>query len=132
MPRNLFTPDEVALCAYIAMHGREGISEDMVQEISNRSLASIKLKVQNIAAMLREEGYRCSPQVSSLTGLPAGKMGRSTNWDVVSTLPLKDKAAFLSLCQELFEKHDLKRWPRPVKTYEQTYERINDKSSGSK
>lgn len=67
------------------------------------------MKVQNIAAMLREEGYRCNPQISSLAGLPAGMKGRRTNWNVVCTLPLKDRAAFLSLCNELFEKHELAR-----------------------
>ena len=109
MPRNLFTSDEVVLCAYIAMHGRGDISEEQVQRVTNRSLSSILMKVQNIASMLREEGYRCSPQISSLAGLPSGMKGRRTNWDVVCTLPLKDKAAFLSLCHEVFEKHDLKR-----------------------
>lgn len=67
------------------------------------------MKVQNIAAMLREEGYRCSPQISSLGGLPAGMKGRRTNWDVVCTLPLKDRTAFLSLCNDIFEKRDLAR-----------------------
>jgi len=109
LARNLFISDEVVLCAYIAMHGRGDISEDVVQKLTNRSLSSILMKVQNIAAMLREEGYRCSPQISSLAGLPAGMKGRRTNWDVVRTLPLKDRAAFLSLCNEVFAKYDLER-----------------------
>jgi hypothetical protein len=103
LTQNLFTHDEVVLCAYIAMHGRGNITEDVVERIKHRSVGSIKMKVQNIAAMLREEGYGCSSQVPSLTGRPAGMKGRRTNWDVVRALPLKDKAAFLSLCNEVIE-----------------------------
>lgn len=108
MPRNLFVADEVVLCTYIAMHGRGEISENEVRRITNRSMASVRMKVQNIAAMLREEGYKCSPQISSLAGLPAGMKGRRTNWDVVRALPLKDKTGFLSLCREVIEKHGRK------------------------
>jgi hypothetical protein len=104
MPRNLFTDDEVVLCAYIAMHGRDAFSELMVQKITRRSLASILMKVQNIAAMLREEGYCCSAQITSLTGLPTGLKGRRTNWNFVRDLPLLDKATFLSRCYEVIEK----------------------------
>lgn len=107
MARNLFTRDEVVLCTYIAIHGRGEFSEGVVQKITHRSLASILMKVQNIAAMLREEGYTCSPQISSLAGLPAGMTGRRTNWDVVKTLPLKDRTSFLALCRVVLEAQGL-------------------------
>jgi len=107
MARNLFTRDEVVLCAYVAMHGRKDFSEDLVVRVTNRSLASVRMKIQNIAAMLREEGHKCSPEISSLTGLPTGFKGRRTNWDVVNALPLNDRRSFSALTQAVLERHHL-------------------------
>ena len=106
MARNLFTPDEIALCTFIAVNGRTNFGEEKIVGITNRSLASILMKVQNIAAMLREEGYTCHPSISSLTGLPKGRKERRTNWEIVHNLPLTDKSAFLVLCENIFAKYD--------------------------
>lgn len=84
--RNLYTEDEVVICTYIARFGRKEFDENDIINITNRSLNSIKMKVQNIAAMLDETGIETSNQVSKLTGLPAGQTGRRTNWDVVVKL----------------------------------------------
>lgn len=81
--RNLYTENEIIVCAYIARFGRDDFNESDIEKIANRSLSSIKMKVQNIAAMLDESGVKTSDQVSKLTDLPAGQTGRKTNWDVV-------------------------------------------------
>ena len=44
------------------------------------------MKVSNIAHMLYEEGFGFSPEVSPLSGKPAGEQGRRTNWETVNTL----------------------------------------------
>lgn len=88
--RNLYTEDEIIVCTYIARFGRYDFTEHDVVKITNRSLSSIKMKVQNIASMLDEAGAKTSDQVSKLTGLPTGQTGRKTNWGVVKqylTLP---------------------------------------------
>jgi hypothetical protein len=105
VPRNYFTPDEITLCAYIAIYGRSCFDEHKIVKITGRPLASIKMKVQNIAAMLREEQYECHSSISSLTGLPQGLSGRRTNWSTVHNLPLSDKAKFLARCEHIFEIH---------------------------
>lgn len=88
--RKLYTENEIIVCTYIARFGNDDFSEHDVVKITNRSLSSIKMKVQNIAAMLNEAGAKTSDQVSKLTGLPQGQTGRKTNWNVVKqyqTLP---------------------------------------------
>ncbi|MDO8836726.1 MAG: hypothetical protein Q7V01_14090 [Vicinamibacterales bacterium] len=88
--RNLYTENEIVVCTYVARFGRDDFTENDVVKIKGRSLSSIKMKVQNIAAMLDEAGANTSDQVSKLTGLPVGQTGRKTNWDVVKqykTLP---------------------------------------------
>ncbi len=81
--RNLYTESEIVVCTYIARFGRNDFTEEDIVKINNRSLSSIKMKVQNIASMIDEFGGKTSDQVSKLTGLPEGQTGRKTNWDVV-------------------------------------------------
>ena len=81
--KNFYTEYEIILCCYISRFGRNLFKEEDIAKINNRSLSSIKMKVQNIASMLDEEGAKTSHEVSKLTGLPAGQTGRRTNWDVV-------------------------------------------------
>jgi hypothetical protein len=59
------------------------------------------MKVQNIAAMLKEEGYKHSDEVSCLSGVPAGEQGRRTNWDIVETLANTDKDVLLKRCKTI-------------------------------
>lgn len=81
--KNLYSENEIILCTYIARFGRNDFSEKDIVKIKNRSLDSIRMKVQNIAAMLNEAGVETSDQISKLTGLPAGQTGRKTNWSQV-------------------------------------------------
>jgi hypothetical protein len=103
MARKSYSEDEVVLCTYIARFGRGFFNEKRIGRLQNRSESSIKMKVQNIAAMLNEEGYEHNSEVSMLSGLTTGEQGRKTNWDVVSTLvnltkvELKDKCKVILL-----------------------------------
>lgn len=104
MPRrNLFTENEIVLCTYIARFGREKFNESNIHKWFSRSEASIKLKVQNIASMLDEKGYPFSSSVTPLTGLPRGKTGRRTNWDVVSNLVQLSESAHHAKCIRIFD-----------------------------
>jgi hypothetical protein len=62
------------------------------------------MKVQNIAAMLDEEGYHSSNEVSKLTGLPAGEKGRRTNWDIVKQYIEMPKNEYHKKCIEILVK----------------------------
>lgn len=52
--RNLYTEKEIVVCTYIARFGRNDFNENDIVKIKSRSLSSIKMKVQNIAAMIDE------------------------------------------------------------------------------
>ncbi|MDM9630216.1 hypothetical protein [Robiginitalea aurantiaca] len=101
MKRNLYTKDEITLCTYIARLGRNEFDEHDIHKLKKRSVASIKMKIQNIASMLDEEGYPTDNNVSKLTGKPPGEKGRRTNWDIVRNLTVLNKQEFLSLCQRI-------------------------------
>ena len=83
MPRREYTDDEIILCTYIALYGRGLLIEKKIASIEKRPEGSVKMKVQNIAAMLDEEGIERSQDIKPLSGVPAGQDGRRTNWDVV-------------------------------------------------
>jgi len=74
------------LVTYIARFGRGLFNEKSISRLHNRSEESIKMKVQNIASMLDEEGYDFSSDVTKLSGKTTGEKGRRTNWDIVSKL----------------------------------------------
>lgn len=100
---NPFTEPEIILCTYIARFGRDTFREYDIVRVQNRSESSIKMKVQNIAAMLDEEGYEHSPKVSKLSGLPTGQKGRRTNWDIVKHLVELSKKELKEQCIEILE-----------------------------
>lgn len=101
MKRNLYTKDEIILCTYIARFGRKEIIEHDIHKLNRRSIDSIKMKVQNIASMLEEQGFDTDSSISKLTGKPPGEKGRTTNWDIVRKLALLNKMEFLELCQKI-------------------------------
>lgn len=105
MKRNSFTKDEIILCTYAAMYDVEdigGIFE--IGKLTHRSLASIKMKIQNIASMLDDAGIKRKSSESPLTGLPHGQTGRKTNWNDVEPLSKVPRILFLQKCQEIFSK----------------------------
>jgi hypothetical protein len=101
MPRQEYTDDEVVLCTYIALYGRSLLIEKKIASYGKRSEASVKMKVQNIAAMLDEEGIERSQEVTALTGVTTGQDGRRTNWDVVSKLVGTSKDEHKQKCKEI-------------------------------
>jgi hypothetical protein len=101
MARSTYTHSEVLLCAYAArFDGNAFGGVNAIRSLSGRSAASIVLKIQNIAAMLDEQGIPRSSDVPALTGLPAGQRGRRTNWDVVSRLVELPQHVHLDLCRQ--------------------------------
>src|SRR5438067_2522837 len=101
-PRNYFTPDELTLCTYSAMYEAADFGgASKIASLTKRSPASIRMKIQNIAAMLDQAGVRRESVVSPLTGLPRGQVGRTTNWEMVEPLTKMDRNALLDRCQRI-------------------------------
>ena len=83
--RNAFTRGELVLCIYAALYDIDdfgGLNE--IHSLHSRSVASIRMKIQNLVAMCDEAGVARHNSEHSLTGLPHGQKGRRTNWDLVS------------------------------------------------
>ena len=99
-PRNYFTTDEITLCTYAAMFEAADFGgESKIALLTRRSPASIRMKIQNIAAMLDDAHVPRESVVSPLSGLPRGETGRSTNWETVEPLTKLPKQTFLTRCQ---------------------------------
>ncbi|HIB46890.1 MAG TPA: hypothetical protein EYN07_02305 [Flavobacteriaceae bacterium] len=103
MARKLFTKEEVVLCTYIARFGRSQFNESDISNLETRSVSSIKMKVSNIAAMLKEEGFEINEEVSILSGKPPGQKGRRTNWDIVSNLQKYNRQELLNRCEKIMD-----------------------------
>ena len=101
MKRNLYTKEEIILCTYIARFGRNEFTEYNIHSLKERSVSSIKMKVQNIASMLFENDYEIDSNVSKLTGKPPGNKGRLTNWDIVKDLAEMNKNDLFNLCSKI-------------------------------
>ena len=106
--RSGFSGAEIILCIYAAIYDANDYGGlKMVQSVANRSIASIRLKVHNIVAMLDEVGHDRNPNNSALTGLPTGRQGRRTNWDKVEEYLDVPRAAFLRECLAIIQDCDL-------------------------
>jgi hypothetical protein len=103
MKRNLFKKDEIILCTYIARFGRNEFDENSISRLKDRSVSSVKMKVQNIAAMLDEEGYTTHENVSKLSGKTTGEKGRKTNWDIVVNFLYQNKQELLGECLKIIQ-----------------------------
>lgn len=102
--RTAFTRDELVLCIYAALYDVEDIGGvDAIHALQSRSRSSIRMKIQNIVAMCDEEGISRSGDQHSLTGLPAGKTGRRTNWDLLSKYISVPRAQHLHECQLIIQ-----------------------------
>ena len=100
MPGDLFTRDEVLLCTYAARFDVDDLGGvEAIQSLRRRSAGSIRMKIQNIASMLDEEGIQRESDVSPLTGRPPGESGRRTNWDWVEPLVPLSRSELLSKCK---------------------------------
>ena len=72
-----------------------------ITSLTGRSEASIKLKVQNIAAMLDYKGIARNQSVTALTGQARGETGRETDWGAVEPLIQIGKEAHWTRCKEI-------------------------------
>src|SRR5688500_16192073 len=102
MPRNSYTQNEVILCLYAAMYDENefgGIGT--IHRISARSVSSIKMKIQNIAAILDEEGLPRNQRVAPLSGMPPGEAGRRTHWDIIEPLTKVTRDDLRSMCRKI-------------------------------
>ncbi len=105
MPRNLFTPDEVALCTYAALYDANdfgGVSK--ITLITGRSISSIKMKIQNMAAMFDAKGVARVSSVSPLTGTPPGQPARETHWEEVRPLIALPRENLNRKCLDIISK----------------------------
>ena len=105
MGRTPYTHEEVILCAYAALFEGDDIGGiDAIHSLQRRSLGSIKMKIQKIAAMLDEADIPRSSDVKPLTGKPPGEGGRRTNWDIVAYLATLPRAELLARCERIVER----------------------------
>lgn len=87
MPRNLFTNDEITLCAYVALCGEsEPFTTTRIAELSGRGESSVSMKISNFVAMLNFHGVATAHKSSGLSGTTTGIAPRKTNWDIVEPL----------------------------------------------
>jgi len=104
MPRNRNTPQELTLCTYAALYdARDFGGVEAIYSLGFRSLASIKMKIQNIAAMFDEEGVKRYGTVKGLSGKPKGESGRRTDWEFVSKYSDVSTSKHLAECFAVLE-----------------------------
>lgn len=101
MPKNYYTEQEVVLCAYIALYGSGLLSEKKIANFGTRSEGSVKMKVQNIAAMLDDKGISRCADIKALSGMPPGESGRETDWPIVKKVVVSGKAEHWAQCKSI-------------------------------
>ena len=100
--RNYYIQNEIVLCTYAAMYDADDFGGTFrIEDLTRRSPASIRMKIQNIASMLDEASIRRYNNISPLTGLPHGQSGRVTNWKAVEPLTKLPKQVFLHQCLKI-------------------------------
>ena len=89
-------------CTYIARFGKQhGIDEKTISEAFGlRNERSVRAKVRNIVAMLKEEGYSVGFS-SGLSGKPPGERGRRTHWNIVEGLVGLNEPTFRDVVKEI-------------------------------
>jgi len=99
MRRNSYTDNEIVLCTYAALYDEYDFGGvEAISRLTGRSVGSIKMKIQNIAAMLDEEGIPRNSHVSPLTGTPPGQSSRRTNWELVEPITRLPQQDLQKLC----------------------------------
>jgi predicted HNH restriction endonuclease len=102
--RTAFTQDELVLCVYAALYDLNDFGGlNLIHSLRSRSLASIRMKIQNLVAMCDEAGISRQNSENPLTGLPQGQTGRRTNWDVVSHYSAVSRADHLQQCLRIIQ-----------------------------
>jgi hypothetical protein len=101
MTRKPYTNEDIVLCTYIAMYGSGLITDAKVAKYGGRSAGSVRMKVQNIVAMLDEKGIERCPDIAPLSGKPPGQTGRETNWAQVRHLVSLEKTDLWAECKNI-------------------------------
>ena len=115
MKRNRYSEDEIILCTYIARFGRDLIDEELIRCLfDRRPVGSVKMKVQNIARMLSEEGYRHSQEVSPWGG------GHRSNWHTVQPYADRAEPDFTALVKEMLASGRQQSEPARKRDHQQT------------
>ena len=113
--RSRYSEDETILCTYIARFGRDLIDEELIRALfDRRPVGSVKMKVQNIARMLSEEGYRYSQEVSPWGG------GHRSNWDTVQPYADRAEPDFTALVKEILARGRQQSEPTRKREHQQT------------
>lgn len=109
--KNRYQMEEIVLCTYAAWFDEKDFGGiDKIYNLYSppkRSLASIKMKISNIASMLDQEGIERHNNVPSLAGTINSEPGRKTDWPVVELLIKKTKEELLALCKNIIDKKQL-------------------------
>jgi hypothetical protein len=102
MARNSYIRDEIVLCIYYALFDGDDIGVIVaIATITNRSSASIKMKIQNIVYMLDELKIKRNPDINALSGKPPGESGRMTNLEIVAELVESKREDLLKHCNDI-------------------------------
>ena len=101
MSRNLYTENEIILCTYLALYDTNAFSGTEIHNKFSRPESSIKMKIQNIAAMLDEEEIKRYSSIKGLSGVTTGEKGRRTNWDWVEKIIHYSKDELFSKCEAI-------------------------------
>jgi predicted HNH restriction endonuclease len=111
--RKAFTHDELVLCVYAALYDINDFGGlDQIHRLQSRSVASIRMKIQNIVAMCDEAGVPRHNSENPLTGLPHGQAGRRTNWDMVSHYSGVSREQHLHECKLIIQESG--SWPDEI------------------
>jgi len=70
MTRKPYDREDIVLCTYLARFGPALLTETKVANYGGRSAGSVKMKVQNIVAMLDDKGIERCSDVAPLSGRP--------------------------------------------------------------
>lgn len=94
------------VCTYAALHDLDEIGGvAAIQSLTGRSTASIRMKIQNIAAMAYEENIPHNPRISRLTGATTGEPARRTHWDQIQGHARKSRERLRDQCWKILADH---------------------------
>jgi hypothetical protein len=102
--RMRYTPEEIVLCTYVAMYDENDlVGLTIIAGLHGRGVGSLRMKRNNIASSLDQEGIVRETTFEALSGMPRGESGRRTNWEIVEPLLELSKLDFLLLCLNILE-----------------------------
>lgn len=77
------------------------MAEKKIASYGKRPESSVKMKIQNIAAMLDEKGIKRCDDISPLSGKTTGESGRETDWPLVKKLINLEKKVLWQKCKKI-------------------------------